>query len=741
MELHHPRKKLAFMAPIVFFLAMLSVCSALFDNTTFNYSSFDPNSHDFAFEGNVILSNSFIQLTTTTLDEAWATYSRPMHLWDGRTGKTADFTTRFSFSINSNSVKPFGDGLTFFLVPNGTGMPLNSNGGFFGLCSSTDSSPILGDCNGTFDFVAVEFDTFSNEWDPDGPHVGIDINTVISAVTVPWTWNKIVDGGTAQAWISYDSSAKNLSVILGDEHNTSSLYYRVNLSSVLPEWVNFGFSATTGTTLEIHKILSWEFNSSLEIADPSIPLPTPPAPTPSPPLSTSPWRIQKNLWAWLYIIACASVLVLIAVVACLCMRSKKEVSGFENNHGPREFSYRELATATGYFDSNRLIGLGGSGKFYEGYLPGMGSKVAIKKITCDSEYQMQQYAEEVMLVCQLKHRNLVKLIGWCQKEREFFIVYEFMSNGSLDFHLFEQQRTLLTWESRYRVALDMASVIQYLHENLREDWGQCVIHRDIKCSNILLDSDFSAKLGDFVLPRHYFIHGEDPQTSKAAAGTTGYIAPGKASKESDVYSFGIVALELACGRRVVENGVPIVSFVWELYGAGKLLDAVDPRLKDNFDLDELERLMMVGLWCAHPDYTLRPSIQLAFLMLEFKAPLPALPSMMPDPIKDPMFPSSSSEYKLTILYIFSLCLIMANYVNHFQFETNEIICWEFSSSLDTPPPTTGGKSHKNLWLWIIIPCTTASVVMITVVVWIRSSPKEAVERTDSAKDGTHMLPL
>ncbi|KAK4804169.1 hypothetical protein SAY86_003986 [Trapa natans] len=348
MELHHPRKKLAFTAPIVFFLAMLSVCSALFDNTTFNYSSFDPNSHDFAFEGNVILSNSFIQLTTTTLDE------------------------------------PFGDGLTFFLVPNGTGMPLNSNGGFFGLCSSTDSSPILGDCNGTFDFVAVEFDTFSNEWDPDGPHVGIDINTVISAVTVPWTWNKIVDGGTAQAWISYDSSAKNLSVILGDEHNTSSLYYRVNLSSALPEWVNFGFSATTGTTLEIHKILSWEFNSSLEIADPSIPLPTPPAPTPSPPLSTSPWRIQKNLWAWLYTIPCASVLVLIAVVACLCMRSKKEVSGFENNHGPREFSYRELATATGYFDSNRLIGLGGSGKFYEGYLPGMGSKVAIKKITCIS---------------------------------------------------------------------------------------------------------------------------------------------------------------------------------------------------------------------------------------------------------------------------------------------------------------------------------------------------------------------
>ncbi|KAF2320610.1 hypothetical protein GH714_029009 [Hevea brasiliensis] len=138
---------------------------------------------------------------------------------------------------------------------------------------------------------------------------------------------------------------------------------------------------------------------------------------------------------------------------------------------------------------------------------------------------------------------------------------------------------------------------------------QCVVHRDIKSSNIMLDSNFNAKLGDFGLAR-MMEHGKGLQMT-VLAGTMGYMAPeclrtGKASRESDVYSFGVVALEIACGRRPInsmanEEEVQMVSWVWELYGRGKLLEAADPRLCGDFDKQEMKKLMIVGLWCVHPD--------------------------------------------------------------------------------------------------------------------------------------------
>ncbi|KAJ6315304.1 hypothetical protein OIU78_018735 [Salix suchowensis] len=175
-------------------------------------------------------------------------------------------------------------------------------------------------------------------------------------------------------------------------------------------------------------------------------------------------------------------------------------------------------------------------------------------------------------------------------------------------------KNLLPWEVRYKIAQGLASGLLYLHE----EWEQCVVHRDIKSSNIMLDSEFNAKLGDFGLAR-LVDHGKGSQTT-VLAGTMGYMAPecgltGKASRESDVYSFGIVALEIACGRRPInpqaskEDQVSMVHWVWELYGEGKLIEAVDPRLFGDFNKTQVERLMIVGLSCAHPDEHLRPSIR------------------------------------------------------------------------------------------------------------------------------------
>ncbi|KAF3564716.1 hypothetical protein DY000_02018438 [Brassica cretica] len=216
------------------------------------------------------------------------------------------------------------------------------------------------------------------------------------------------------------------------------------------------------------------------------------------------------------------------------------------------------------------------------------------------------------------------------------MVYEFMPNGSLDAHLFGK-KPRLAWGVRCKVTLGIASALLYLHE----EWEQCVVHRDIKASNVMLDSNFNAKLGDFGLAR-LMDHELGPQTT-GLAGTFGYMAPeyistGRASKESDVYSFGVVMLEIVTGRKSVdprqgrvEPETSLVERVWDLYGKGEVITVVDEKLRinDGFDEKQAECLMVVGLWRAHPDRNSRPSIKQAIQVLNLEAPLPRLPIKMP----------------------------------------------------------------------------------------------------------------
>jgi len=308
--------------------------------------------------------------------------------------------------------------------------------------------------------------------------------------------------------------------------------------------------------------------------------------------------------------------------------------------GPRRFRYAELAAATRNFAEDRKLGQGGFGAVYRGFLKELGLEVAIKRVSKGSTQGRKEYAAEVRIISQLRHRHLVRLVGWCHEHRgDFLLVYELMPNGSVDHHLYGKG-VLLTGPTRYDVALGLASAMLYLHE----ECTQCIVHRDIKPSNVMLDATFSAKLGDFGLAK-LVEHGSQPYTT-ALAGTLGYLAPecvmtGKASRESDVYSFGVVALEIACGRRPAElNEEPskarLVPWVWGLYGKNALLEAADWRLKGQFDEKQMERLMVVGLWCAHPDYAHRPSIRQALNVLKFEAPLPLLPPKMPVPTYFPL---------------------------------------------------------------------------------------------------------
>ncbi|XWS54607.1 hypothetical protein CRYUN_Cryun10bG0103300 [Craigia yunnanensis] len=309
---------------------------------------------------------------------------------------------------------------------------------------------------------------------------------------------------------------------------------------------------------------------------------------------------------------------------------------FQDGMAPRKFSLVELAKVTSNFKGEKL-GEGGFGAVFRGYLRDLDTCVAVKRISKASKQGIKEYASEVKIISRLRHKNLIKLIGWCHEKGELILVYEFMANGSLDSHLFKG-RSLLTWELRYKIVQGLASALSYLHD----EGDHCVLHRDIKTSNVMLDSSFNAKLGDFGLAR-LVDHAKGSQTTRLA-GTMGYMAPecvssGKVSKESDVYSFGIVALEIACGRRSIEpkyeeSQASLVAWVWDSYGNQRLLDVVDQKLCLDFDAKQMECLLIVGLWCVHPDQNLRPSIRQAIQVLNFEAPLPKLPGTRPTPTYD-----------------------------------------------------------------------------------------------------------
>ncbi|XP_045084214.1 L-type lectin-domain containing receptor kinase IX.1 isoform X2 [Aegilops tauschii subsp. strangulata] len=305
---------------------------------------------------------------------------------------------------------------------------------------------------------------------------------------------------------------------------------------------------------------------------------------------------------------------------------------FSKGTGPKRFRYNELAVATGNFADRGKLGEGGFGSVYRGFIKDLKLDVAIKRVSKSSKRGRKEYISEVRIISRLRHHNLVQLIGWCHGAGELLLVYELMPGGSLDTHLYSMEG-VLTWPVRHEIMLGISSALLYLHQ----EWEQCVLHRDIKPSNIMLDTCFSAKLGDFGLAR-LVDHSHGSHTTELA-GTMGYMDPdcmvtGRATAESDMYSFGVVLLEIACGRRPVvvlpdDSVIHLAQRVSELYSQGRVLDAADPRLTGEFDVQEMERVIIVGLWCTAHDRSLRPSIRQAINVLRFEAPLPSLPARMP----------------------------------------------------------------------------------------------------------------
>ncbi|XP_062111234.1 proline-rich receptor-like protein kinase PERK9 [Humulus lupulus] len=277
------------------------------------------------------------------------------------------------------------------------------------------------------------------------------------------------------------------------------------------------------------------------------------------------------------------------------------------------FSYEELVKATNGFSDENLLGEGGFGSVYKGCLPD-GRDVAVKQLKIGGGQGEREFKAEVEIIGRVHHRHLVSLVGYCISENRRLLVYDYVPNNSLYFHLHGQGRPVLEWLVRVRVAAGAARGIAYLHE----DCHPRIIHRDIKSSNILLDSNFEARVSDFGLAK--LALDADTHISTRVMGTFGYMAPeyassGKLTEKSDVYSFGVVLLELITGRKPVDASQPLgdeslVEWARPLLGnaleSGEFDHLVDPRLERNYVESEMLQMIEISAACVRHSSTKRP---------------------------------------------------------------------------------------------------------------------------------------
>ncbi|KAJ0847533.1 putative protein kinase RLK-Pelle-SD-2b family [Helianthus annuus] len=284
---------------------------------------------------------------------------------------------------------------------------------------------------------------------------------------------------------------------------------------------------------------------------------------------------------------------------------------------PTRFAYEELKTATENF--SKKLGEGGFGSVFEGTL-GDGTTIAVKCLE-GLAHVKKSFLAEVQSIGSIHHVNLVRLRGFCTWKSRRFLVYDFMSNGSLDRWIYHGVRKqILEWECRKKVILDIAKGLAYLHEDCR----QKIIHLDIKPQNILLDDDFNAKVSDFGLSK--LIDKTQTEVMTTIKGTPGYIAPewrtSIITEKLDVYSFGIVLLEILCGRKIFDRSLPeeswyLLSVFQSCWEQGTLVDMVDRHSEDmQVHKVEVMEMMKVAAWCLQTNFKRRPSMSLVVKVLE-----------------------------------------------------------------------------------------------------------------------------
>ncbi|KAF8667604.1 hypothetical protein HU200_052808 [Digitaria exilis] len=339
----------------------------------------------------------------------------------------------------------------------------------------------------------------------------------------------------------------------------------------------------------------------------------PPSPAPMPTTSTVKRHMMSHFWA-IPIVAVPLAAILCSIFCRspwirkyrkgILIYGEEELVWQGKNSEFSVFDFEQLREATNNFSKENQLGHGGFGEVYKGQFSD-GLEIAVKRLASHSGQGFIEFKNEVQLIAKLQHRNLVRLLGCCSQEEEKLLVYEYLPNKSLDFFIFdENKRALLDWNKRIAIIEGIAHGLLYLHKHSR----LCVIHRDLKPSNILLDREMNPKISDFGLAKIFTSSSTEGSTTRRVVGTYGYMAPEYASEglysiKSDVFSFGVLVLEIICGRR--NSGghkcgyfFNLLGYAWQLYKEGRWSELIDASLIPIRDSAEMMRCMNIALLCC-----------------------------------------------------------------------------------------------------------------------------------------------
>ncbi|CAO2189163.1 unnamed protein product [Urochloa humidicola] len=388
-----------------------------------------------------------------------------------------------------------------------------------------------------------------------------------------------------------------------------------------------------GLVLGYNCYLRMEMYTFYDLSLDPAPAPTPLAPSPP----STPFNIQRHGKSKIMILAVALtagiLLVLVAILVAVFRyknKTRQKISQTDTSKNEDDISYdfeldplnlSVLTAATNNFSKDNKLGEGGFGEVFKGILP-HGEVIAVKRLSQQSSQGFHELKNELVLVAKLKHRNLVRLMGVCLQGK--LLVYEYMPNRSLDTILFDPvRRQQLDWSKRFMIICGIARGLLYLHEESRLK----VIHRDLKPNNVLLDADLNPKISDFGLAKA-FVRDQSRDVTIRPVGTLGYMAPeyayfGHVSTKTDMFSFGVIVLEMVTGRRsnsmsdCPEYSTPLLSYVWEKWRTGSATDVVDALLGTCAEYPESEVLncIEVGLLCVQENPSDRPDASSVVVML------------------------------------------------------------------------------------------------------------------------------
>ncbi|KAH9617907.1 hypothetical protein KSS87_015606 [Heliosperma pusillum] len=393
-----------------------------------------------------------------------------------------------------------------------------------------------------------------------------------------------------------------------------------------PTWKEFKDVYVNGSTLEISLYWSGQGTINVPIRGAYGPLISGITVTPN-------FKIRKGLSgvaiAGIVLAFCAILILFLAI-----LRVTGYVGGRNDENeefrrlGTAYFSLRQIKAATNNFSIRNKIGEGGFGPVYKGVVAD-GKAIAVKQLSSKSKQGNREFVNEIGMISALQHPNLVKLYGCCIEGKELLLVYEYMENNSLARALFgqENQKLALDWRTRKKICLGIARGLTYLHEESRLK----IVHRDIKATNVLLDKDLNAKISDFGLAK--LDVEENTHISTRIAGTIGYMAPeyamrGYLTDKADVYSYGVVVLEIVSGMsntsyKPKQEFVYLLDWAYVLQERGSLLELVDPSLGESYSEEEAQRLLNLALLCTNPSPSLRPSMSAVVSMIDGQIPVQA----------------------------------------------------------------------------------------------------------------------